>query len=104
VLEVRQRLVGQFTGIFFSLSALLLYYLLYQSRLVPRFISIWGLVAVALVMTWNLLELSGIHVSTGMVFGLPIILNELLLAIWLIVKGFNTATTMPEPTPATGNA
>lgn len=35
--------------IFFVLSALVFYYLLYQTELLPRFISIWGFIAVALV-------------------------------------------------------
>ena len=88
-IAARGRLLGQMLGVFFGLAALLLYALLYQTRLVPRFISLWGLAAVVLVLAWNLLELFGIHVSAGIVFGLPIILNELFLGIWLIVKGFD---------------
>jgi hypothetical protein len=99
-LEVRERLVGQLTGIFFCLAALLLYTLLYQSRLVPRFISIWGLVAVALVLIWNLLEMLGMHISAGMILALPMILNELVLAIWLIAKGFSPIAAVFEPTQA----
>lgn len=100
---VRERLVGQFTGIFFGLAALLLYYLLYRSRLVPRLISVWGLIAVVLILTWNLLKLFDIEISAGMIFGLPIILNELFLALWLIIKGFNASAEVFEPaTPALG--
>ena len=36
----------------------------------------------------NLLEVTGI-ISELMILKLPIVLNELVLAIWLIVKGFN---------------
>jgi hypothetical protein len=88
-IAARALLVGQLLGIFFSLGALLFYYLLYRSKLVPRFISIWGLIAVALVFSWNLLEIFGIQVSFGIILGLPIILNEIFLGIWLIFKGFN---------------
>jgi hypothetical protein len=102
-LEVRERLVGQFTGIFFGLAALLLYYLLYRSRLVPRLISVWGLVAVVLILTWNLMKLFDLDTSAGMIFGLPIILNEFFLALWLIVKGFNTSAGVFAPArPAMG--
>lgn len=73
-------LVGQILAIFFCPAALLLYYLLYQTRLVPRFISIWGLIAVALVLAWDLLELFGISVGIGIVLALPMILNEIFLA------------------------
>ena len=90
-IAVRSHLVGQMLGIFFSLGALLFYYLLYQSKLVPRFISVWGLIAVVLVFTWNLLELIGLSISVGIIFGLPIILNEIFLGIWLIAKGFNSS-------------
>jgi hypothetical protein len=87
----RTVLAGQLLGIFFGLAALVLFYLLYRTRLVPRFISIWGLLAAASVLTWNLLETFGVHVSFGMVLALPIILNELFLGIWLIFKGFDPA-------------
>jgi hypothetical protein len=85
----RSNLTGVLTATFFSCAALLLYYFLYQTKLVPRFISIWGLIAVLLMLTWNLLEAFGISISAGIIFGLLIILNEIFLGIWLIAKGFN---------------
>ncbi len=96
-IAVRTYLVGQLTGIFFSLAALLFYYLLFQSQLVPRFISVWGLIGVVLLLTWNLLEIFGISISWGMVLALPIILNEIFLGIWLIIKGFNSAAGVADP-------
>jgi hypothetical protein len=93
VMAARANLAGLLVALFFSLGALLLYYFLYQSRLVPRFISIWGFIAVALVLAWNLLETFGISISFGMIFGLAIILNEIFLGIWLIAKGFSPAAT-----------
>lgn len=92
-LAVRAHLVGQMIGIFFGLGALLFYYLLYQMKLVPRWISVWGLIAVVLVFTWNLLEFMDISLDAGIVFGLPIILNEIFLGIWLIARGFNSPST-----------
>jgi hypothetical protein len=69
----------------FSLAALLLYFLLYKSKLVPRFISIWGFIAVILLLILNLVEIDS---GAGILLALPIILNEIFLGIWLIVKGF----------------
>jgi hypothetical protein len=89
LLAVRSILVGQVTGIFLCLAALLLFYLLFKTKLVPRFISIWGLLGVLLVFAWNLVELFGISVSIGMFLALPMILNEIFLAIWLMFKGFD---------------
>jgi hypothetical protein len=76
--------------IFFCVGAFLLYSLLYQSKLLPRFISVWGLVAVVSVLIINLLSLKlEIGMEISMIFALPIILNEIFMGIWLIVKGFN---------------
>jgi len=88
-LAARAHWVSLMLGIFFSLGALLFYYLLYQSKLVPRFISVWGFIGAALILSWNLLEMFGLSVSAGLILALPIILNEIFLGIWLIAKGFN---------------
>ena len=96
LIEVRAQLVGQILAIFFGLSALLFYYLLYQLKLVPRFISVWGLIGAILVLTWNLLEIFGISVRAGMILALPMILNEIFLGIWLIAKGFNPSAIASE--------
>ena len=73
-------------GIFFCLGALLFYTMLYQSRLVPRWISGWGFVAALLIGVSTLLGF--FDISAGMLLALPIILNEILMGIWLIVRGF----------------
>jgi len=87
----RASISGLLVPIFFSLGALLLYSSLYQSKLLPRFIPIWGLVAAMLILTLNLLSAFGLELGMGisMVFALPIILNEIFMGIWLIAKGFN---------------
>ena len=76
----------------FNLGALMLYYLLYRARLVPRFISIWGLGGALLLIAANLLKLFG-HIgfdsSIFTFLSLPIALNEMVLAVWLVAKGFN---------------
>jgi hypothetical protein len=79
-------------GVFaFSLGALLYYYILYQSKLVPRWLSVWGLVGVTLGIANGLYDmLSGIPNETlSMLLDLPIFVQEMVLAVWLIVKGFN---------------
>ena len=96
-IAARTVLVGTMLGIFFSLGALVFYTLLYQSRLMPRWFSAWGLIGAVLILIWNLLEMLGISISAGMIFALPIILNEILLGIWLIVKGFNSSAVLTGP-------
>jgi hypothetical protein len=91
LIALRADMAGLSIPVFFSLGALLLYYLLYQSKLIPRFISVWGFIGAVLVLTLNLLGTFGIStgVTLALLFALPIILNEIFLGIWLIVKGFN---------------
>jgi hypothetical protein len=96
VMAARGHLASLLTPIFFSLAALLLYIFLYQTRLVPRFISMWGFIAVVSLFTWNMLEAFGLHISAGMVFALPMILNEIFLGLWLLVKGFNVSAELAD--------
>jgi hypothetical protein len=72
----------------YGLGALILNYLLYQSELVPRWLSVWGLVGGALMLAMGVLRLFGHPV---MFLALPIVLNEMVLAVWLIVVGFNSS-------------
>ena len=88
-------LASLLTPIFFSLAAFLLYVFLYKTRLVPHFISVWGMIAVILLLTWNVLEAFGISVPGGMLFALPMILNEIFLGFWLIFKGFTRTKDLP---------
>lgn len=93
--------------VFFCLSAVLFYYQMYRAAFLPRFIAIWGLVAVALVFTLNVLPLvSPIEFppSVAMVFALPIIANEVFLGIWLIVKGFRPPALVSPSAPRMGRA
>jgi hypothetical protein len=98
LIALRADMAGLLIPVFFSSGALLFYYLLYQSKLIPRFISVWGFIGAVLVLTLNLLGTFGI--STGMIlallFALPIILNEIFLGIWLIGKGFNPTAMASE--------
>ena len=78
----------------FVLGALMFYVLLYQSRLVPRWLSIWGLVGAALSIVVALGSMFGLS-SLG-VLSLPIFLQEMVMAVWLIAKGFNRSAVAPE--------
>jgi hypothetical protein len=93
-IAARSNVVGLLIPVFFSLGALLFYYLLYQSKLIPRFVSVWGFIGAVLILTLNLLLTSNLleaGIATGLIFALPIMTNEIFIAIWLIVKGFNSS-------------
>ena len=74
-------------GLPFALSALILNYVLCRSKLVPRWLSGWGLVGAALVLASFLLGFFGIDLPETLDF--IIALQEMVFAVWLIVKGFN---------------
>lgn len=84
--SIRTQLVALLIPLFFALGALLLYSSMIVSRIVPVFISVWGLIGVVLILVMNLLELPA---GFAIALALPIILNEIFLGGWLIVKGFN---------------
>ena len=74
----------------FSLGAFMYYYLFFQSRLIPRWLSGWGIAATVLMLAACLLALfSGSYVTGYALLILPIAVQEMVLAVWLIVKGFN---------------
>ena len=83
----------QMVSIAFGLSALMFYYLLYQLKLIPRFITVWGLIGAAVVLINVMLDLFGYNPSN---LGIIMLLNELFLGVWLIVKGFNSSAIASE--------
>ena len=72
------------TSIVFSLGALMFYYLFYRSRLIPRWLSVWGLAGAALYLAVPLLDMFGHGFGVLMA---PLAVAEIVLAVWLIVKG-----------------
>jgi hypothetical protein len=83
------------TAIVFPLGAAMLYVVLFQSRLIPRWLSVWGLIAVALnFASTGLAGVFGLTPQMGaiqMATNLPIFLQEMVMAGWLIVVGFNAS-------------
>jgi len=89
-------LIGTISQIVFPLGALMFYWVLYQAKLIPRWISGWGLIAAMLKLALPFLELFGILAFQD-IFDTPIGLQEMVLAVWLITKGFNPSAIASEP-------
>ncbi|MFC1481325.1 DUF4386 domain-containing protein [Candidatus Neomarinimicrobiota bacterium] len=83
--------------VIFDLGALMFYYILYQTKLVPRWLSVWGIIGAPLMLVAVSFP---IYVAdpTPMisVLNAPIALQEMVLAVWLIVKGFDVSAIASE--------
>jgi hypothetical protein len=79
--------------IVFSLGALMFYTLFYQTRLIPRWLSGWGIVGAIVYLAGGVLALFG----TNLEFLLALLgVQEMVMALWLIIKGFNPSTLTAE--------
>lgn len=75
-------------NVVFALGSMMYNYLLYDSDLVPKWLSVWGFIGAALLLprAWMII----FHGSELIVLTLPIWVQEMVFALWLIVKGFNS--------------
>jgi hypothetical protein len=92
-----------FGDIAWAFSVLVLYAVLHRWRMVPRLITVWGLISAPLFVAGSVLGLldvgpSGIPTAAALALGL----NELVLAVWLIVKGFARSEEHASSTVAVG--
>jgi hypothetical protein len=79
--------------IIFSLGALMLYTAFYRSQLIPRWLSVWGFIAILLHLSTAVLIVFRFATPTSEIIvavNLPIFLQEMVMAVWLIAKGFNS--------------
>jgi hypothetical protein len=77
-----------------AVNDLLLGFLLYKSRLVPRALSMIGIVGGPVLIAGYIAVLFGLvgqHAPMAALSALPVFLFELSLGIWLTVKGFNAS-------------
>ena len=79
--------------IVFSISAVILNYVFYKSKLIPSWLSGWGFVGAVLHLAEGVFAFIGLpEISVfGVPVFLPIALQEMVYAVWLIVKGFNSS-------------
>jgi hypothetical protein len=80
--------------VFTALGGLIFSYLLYLSKLIPRYLSGLGILGYAILFlgaALNMFGLLNIKDGAGMLIYLPGGLFELFLPIWLFIKGFNSS-------------
>jgi hypothetical protein len=88
LLEAGDWINHSFLTIVFSLGALMFYYLFYQSKLIPRWLAGWGFIGSILVLAVGVLGMFGLVLE---ILWAPLGVQEMVLAVWLIVKGFNSS-------------
>ncbi len=107
VLADSLKTTGDWTGylgaqMIFSISALVLNWAFLQNRLIPRWLSLWGLIGVPLMFLSGLLVMFESFNSNAAALNLlvvPLAVQEMAMAVWLIAKGFSNPAerdTMPE--------
>jgi hypothetical protein len=86
----------------FCIGGFLYYIVFYQSQLIPRWLSVWGLLACLLLLCAIILTASDgapFSLTGNLVFlALPIALQEIVLAVWLLVKGFDLSAAGSQTT------
>jgi hypothetical protein len=89
VLYQFQDLIGPVGTIVFLIGATCLYVSFYRTRLIPRWLTIWGLVGVVPYLAYAVLHF--FHLDTGYGFYLQMVLapQELVMGAWLVIKGFD---------------
>ena len=92
LLQTAKTWAGQLGVLAFIVGGMMYYSVFYQSKLVPRWLSGWGFLGLVLTLTSALLAIFGLLIPLSpvfIVFNLVILVQEMVLAVWLIVKGFN---------------
>jgi Domain of unknown function (DUF4386) len=89
VLYQFQDILGPVGSIMFLIGASCLYVSFYRTRLIPRWLSVWGFIGVVPYMAYAVLHF--FHIDNGLGFYLQMVLapQELVMGLWLIFKGFN---------------
>jgi hypothetical protein len=90
--------------IVFSCGTFCFYPVLFKYRLVPPVLSLWGIIGGLTLLISCLLILFGrieIGGTTDLILSLPIWINEMVLAVWLFIRGFDLSAVQSEAAHAT---
>jgi hypothetical protein len=77
-----------------GIAGMMLCYAFYRTKLIPRWIAVWGLVGYAIIFCGMVSEILGS--GLGLVSSIPGGLWEVFVGVWLIVKGFNSSAIVSE--------
>jgi len=95
-----ENLKAPVSSIIFLIGAMCIYIPFYRTRLIPRWLSVWGFIGVVTSLAAALLNF--FHMDPGIGFYLEMVIapQEIVMAVWLIVKGFTPSAiaTLSEKT------
>ncbi len=95
--------IPQIAAIVFSVGTLMFFALFYRTRLIPRWMSGWGVVGAVLYFIANIASMFGpLHLAPEIGVGIgflliPTAIQEMVFAVWMIVKGFNPSAMAALP-------
>ena len=88
----------------FTIGALMLYWLFFKTKLIPSWLALWGFFGAILYFAapiFNLLDPQHLALSLGVKWGnlmAPLAIQEMVFALWMIIKGFNTDALASQST------
>jgi hypothetical protein len=89
VLYQFQDLLAPVLTIMFLIGTTCLDLSFYRTRLIPRWLSVWGLIGVVPYMAYALLHFFRLDNGIGLYLQMVLMPQEMVMGVWLIVKGFN---------------
>lgn len=84
-------LIGSLVAL--GVSAVILNSVLFRARFVPAWLALWGLAGGALILLRGVIEMYGVDLNglTQGILAAPIAIQEMVFALWLIIRGFDTS-------------
>jgi len=89
VLYQGQNLTAPILAFVFLIGATFLYLSFYRTRLIPRWLTIWGFIGVVPYLANAILQFFHVETSIGTFLVIPLAIQELAMGLWLVIKGFN---------------
>ncbi len=82
-------LAAPVSSIIFLIGATCIYIVFFRTRLIPRWLTVWGFIGVVASMAAALLNF--FHMDPGIGFYLEMVIapQEIVMALWLVIKGFD---------------
>jgi hypothetical protein len=86
----------------FTIGAMMLYWLFFKTKLIPAWLSLWGFIGAILYFAAPILNMfDPLHpaLSLGVKWGylmIPLAIQEMVFAVWMIIKGFNSGAIVSE--------